>query len=57
VELAALVDAAGVEFIYAVDPLDHQATETALETALAANKLAVVVAQRACPEWEGKDGV
>jgi indolepyruvate ferredoxin oxidoreductase alpha subunit len=57
VELAALVEAAGVDVIHTVDPLDHQAIETALEEALAANKLSVVIAQRACPEWEGKDGV
>ncbi len=54
VNLAALVEAAGVDSVHTVDPQDHQATETAFENALTSNRLAVVIARRACPEWEGK---
>jgi indolepyruvate ferredoxin oxidoreductase alpha subunit len=52
VDLAALVQAAGVDMVRVVDPDDRQATETALEAALASGKLAVVIALRACPKWE-----
>jgi indolepyruvate ferredoxin oxidoreductase alpha subunit len=54
VDLAALVKAAGVASVHTVDPLDHQATETTFENALTSNRLVVVIARRACPEWEGK---
>ena len=53
VNLAALARAAGVEVVRVVDPDDRQGTETALEEALASGKLAAVIAQRACPKWEG----
>jgi indolepyruvate ferredoxin oxidoreductase alpha subunit len=56
VDLAALMEAAGVDIVHTVDPEDPQATETAFEEALAANTLAVVIAQRACPEWQRKAG-
>ena len=55
IELAALARAAGVEMVRVVDPHDRQATEEALEAALASGKLAVVIAQRACPKWESLD--
>ena len=53
-DLAALVEAAGVDSVDTVDPKDRQATETAFEKALATKGLAVVIAQRACPKWEGE---
>ncbi len=52
VDLVALVEAAGVEFVREVDPEDGRSTEAALEEALASGKLAVVIARRACPYWE-----
>jgi TPP-dependent indolepyruvate ferredoxin oxidoreductase alpha subunit len=39
-----------------VDPEDCQATEAALEEALASGKVAAVIAQRACPKWEESPG-
>jgi indolepyruvate ferredoxin oxidoreductase alpha subunit len=52
VDLSALIKAAGVASVHTVDPNNNQATETAFENALASNRLAVVIARRACPEWE-----
>jgi indolepyruvate ferredoxin oxidoreductase alpha subunit len=52
VDLAALVQAAGVDLVRVVDPDDRQATEVALEAALASGKLAAVIAHRACPKWK-----
>jgi indolepyruvate ferredoxin oxidoreductase alpha subunit len=46
VDLAALVQAAGVDMVRVVDPDDRQATETALEAALTPGKLAAVIAHR-----------
>ena len=56
VDLSALVKAAGVDRVHTVDPNNYQATEAALENALASNRLAVVIAQRACPEWHSAAG-
>jgi len=53
VDLAALVQAAGVETVRVVDPDDRQATEAAFEATLASGKLAAVIAHRACPTWKG----
>lgn len=52
VDLAALVQAAGVETVCVVDPDDRQATEAAFDAALASGKLAAVIAHRACPTWK-----
>ncbi len=54
VDLAALARAAGADIIRVVDPHDTQATETAIEEGLTADQLAVVIAQRACPMWDGE---
>jgi indolepyruvate ferredoxin oxidoreductase alpha subunit len=51
VDLAALCRAAGVEHLWMVDPEDRQATLAALEQGLAAEGVAVVIAERACPVW------
>ena len=53
VDLAALVRAAGVASVRVVDPEDRQETEAALEEALMTGGPAAVIAQRACPKWEG----
>lgn len=57
VNLAALLEATGVNSVHTVDPEDRQATETAFEEALAPNGLSVVIAQRACPKWEAEASV
>lgn len=51
IDLAALVRAAGVELVRVVDPEDAQATQAAFEEGLMAGRLAVVIAQAACPRW------
>lgn len=55
-DLAALIRAAGVDLIRIVDPEDTSVTEAAFEEGLAADQLAVVIARRACPRWEGGFG-
>jgi indolepyruvate ferredoxin oxidoreductase alpha subunit len=55
-DLAALIRAAGVELVRIVDPEDTTVTEAAFEESLAADRLAVVIARRACPRWEAKPG-
>lgn len=54
VNLAALVKAAGVDMIRVVDPADADATQTALEEGLSSSGVAVIIAQRACPRWNGE---
>jgi indolepyruvate ferredoxin oxidoreductase alpha subunit len=49
VDLDTLVRACGVDCVRVVNPEDGQATETALEEALAMNGLAVVIARGPCP--------
>jgi indolepyruvate ferredoxin oxidoreductase alpha subunit len=51
-DLAALFHAAGVDLVRIVDPEDSADTEAAFEESLAADRLAVVIARRACPRWE-----
>lgn len=51
VDLVALIQAAGAEYIRVVDPKDMAATQAALEQGLTRGGLAVVIAQRACPVW------
>ncbi len=52
IDLVALVRAAGTDLVRLVDPEDAQATQVALEEGLASSRLAVVIAQRACPRWD-----
>jgi indolepyruvate ferredoxin oxidoreductase alpha subunit len=54
VDLLALVRATGADSVQVVDPEDAQATQAAFEAGLASGRLAVVVARRACPKWEGE---
>ena len=49
VDMAALVEAAGVDLVRVVDPQDARATQAALEEGLKAPGVAVVIAERACP--------
>ena len=52
VDLYALAQAAGADIVHQVDPQDREATEAALEEGLTSEKLAVVIARRACPMWQ-----
>jgi indolepyruvate ferredoxin oxidoreductase alpha subunit len=52
VDLYALAQAAGAEIIHEVDPEERKATEAALDDGLTSDRLAVVIARRACPMWE-----
>ncbi len=53
VDLPRLIEAAGADMVRVVDPEDREATEAAFEAGLASTKLAVVIASRACPRWQG----
>jgi indolepyruvate ferredoxin oxidoreductase alpha subunit len=53
VDLAALIRAAGATTLRIVDPEDTQATQLAFEEALTSGEVAVVIAEGACPRWEG----
>jgi indolepyruvate ferredoxin oxidoreductase alpha subunit len=53
VDLAALIRAAGVDWVRVVDPFDGETTQTALEEGLATDRVSVVIVERACPLWEG----
>ncbi len=55
-DLAALIRAMGVDLVRTVDPEDTAVTEAAFEEGLAADRLAVVIARRACPRWEARPG-
>ncbi len=54
VDLIALIRATGAASVRVVDPEQRQPTQAAIEEGLAAGGVAVVVAKRACPLWEGK---
>jgi indolepyruvate ferredoxin oxidoreductase alpha subunit len=54
VDLVALVRAAGVDRVYVVDPEHGRSTREAFEKGLASRGLSVVIAERACPMWEGE---
>ncbi len=54
VDLVALVRAAGVASLHAVDPKDAEATRIAFEKGLASEGVSVVIVERACPRWEGE---
>jgi indolepyruvate ferredoxin oxidoreductase alpha subunit len=54
VDLVALIRAAGVDLVSVIDPEDRRSTERAFEHGLNARGLSLVVAQRACPVWEGE---
>jgi indolepyruvate ferredoxin oxidoreductase alpha subunit len=51
VDLVALIRAAGAQWVRMVDPLEAGALESALETGLLSERLAVVIVRRACPRW------
>lgn len=53
VDLAALARAAGAMTVRIVDPEDTQAIQLAFEEALTSGEVAVVIAECACPRWEG----
>lgn len=52
IDLAALIQAAGANWVRIVDPEDVEATQLALEDGLAVDGLAVIIAQHTCPRWE-----
>ena len=54
VDLVALIQAAGADHVHVVDPEDGRSTQRAFEEGLTARGLSVVVAERACPIWEGE---
>jgi indolepyruvate ferredoxin oxidoreductase alpha subunit len=51
IDLVALIQAAGLDSIHTVDPLDGPATRAAFKAGLGAEGLSVVIVQRACPLW------
>jgi indolepyruvate ferredoxin oxidoreductase alpha subunit len=55
-DLEALIRAMGVDLVRVVDPEETAVTEAALEESLATDRLAVVIARRACPRWEARPG-
>jgi indolepyruvate ferredoxin oxidoreductase alpha subunit len=54
IDLAELIRATGVETLRVVDPEDQDSTQAAYEEGLASGGVAVVIAERACPLWEGE---
>lgn len=54
VDLIALIRATGAASVRIVDPEQTQLTKAAFDEGLAADGVAVVVVERACPLWEGK---
>jgi indolepyruvate ferredoxin oxidoreductase alpha subunit len=50
-DLAALIQATGADSVRIVDPEDVEVTQAAFEEGLASHRLAVVIAQKACPRW------